>query len=1380
MAKPSWGARAMQILFAFALIFGLAAAALGPLQATPANADPGAELEVDVNVYLKNPDTSEFTPLTGPIDPCEDFYVNATVVNSGDAAAADVEATISIDANASLVAGESATKDLGNIQACGLADVWWLVHCDAPGMVNITVVAEDGTGMVTGSGSATVAQTTTPPDDLLEVTPVEYPEETVTPCTTFGIKASVRNISSPGVTAADVVATITIVGPASIVGGDPDTWPVGDIKPGDTQEVGWTLHCDGPGDVTITVDATSTTPGTVTPWSTTVHQKEPATLVVHIDSPVTSTDICTTCPWANFQVTGTVTNTGDVDALSVTAAISTDGPGGASITPPYLQSLGDIAAGASVSFSWDVACTSAGDVTFSVDANGYDAETSDSISGTDSVTVHQKNFLVDITAPVAGTTYSSCQDFDVSVTFRNCTGEDLTSVTATLTIDPSSGASIVSPGATQTFNICSCCEVTKDWTLHCDSSDDVTITVEAKKSDGTPLGDDSVAVVQEWKAHLVVGMATYLQDENGIMQPLDAFTPCQDFHVVIPVFNTGEATAEGVAVTVNTTGPATISGPSGDWITGNPEIPGGEARKMILLVHCDDEGDVTFTIPDPEGVTGTDENTGESVLDANKCISCPLTVKQIPLEVEIIEPTTCTDFLVSDDFTVKAKITNSSTLGQDIGDVCATLIWSGNAELVQPQTATKCLGDLPATSAITGELVGSVTDTDTTFSGTLDNFPIVPGSLTVELNGTTFTDNGDGTLSGGTGGSTINYTTGELTINFASGSARDVTADYHYYATVDEITWQMHCTGPGDVDFWVTATATDPNISATSDDDPETSGNQAVTVHQSYEATTLSVEILSPSDGTYIATSEEFAVTATITNTGDNTALGVSATVGISPPGKASVVGGPTPAVPTELAPGQSVTTTWTLHCNEGNDGTTITVTATAANADDASDTALVRQYPAAHLVVDITEYPVDPIAVCSDFVVTASITNTGEADAWEVSATLSVEPEGSVRVTEGGYTQAVGTLAGHGQNGTATLTWHLHCKQACESTITITAAAYDEYGWHLKQLCELVDELWVCELILDSEPGRAIDERFIEPMSVTVKQVDASTDLAITKSVDDDTPEVSDDVEFTIIVTNNGPGDATGVEVTDVLPAGLSHVSHDASQGTYCPECGGVWDVGSIAQGQSAILVIDAHVDEATEVTNTAAITAMDQADPVAANNSDSVTLNQEPVTAQDVPLGEDWNLMSLPLIPNDPDIEVVLASVIANVGIVWHYDAATGTWSSYIPGGPPPTLTTMNDGKGYWMEMTASDVLTVDGVELPLPPQTPPTYDVVAGWNLIGFKSTSPRTAGDYLAAIDGKYTIMYGYASGVFFVVQRDDLLQPGLGYWIAVTEPGTIYP
>jgi len=171
-------------------------------------------------------------------------------------------------------------------------------------------------------------------------------------------------------------------------------------------------------------------------------------------------------------------------------------------------------------------------------------------------------------------------------------------------------------------------------------------------------------------------------------------------------------------------------------------------------------------------------------------------------------------------------------------------------------------------------------------------------------------------------------------------------------------------------------------------------------------------------------------------------------------------------------------------------------------------------------------------------------------------------------------------------------------------------------------------------------------------------------------------------------------------------------------------------------------------------------------------------------------------WNLISLMLIPTSSDITDVLAGI-EEVVSVWAYDASIEDpderWSFYVPEPGLGDLEKMVDGKGYWIEMQGPHgdeeeyeeivTLTIVGQELPDPPDAPPAYSVVEGWNLIGFKSTTPRTVSSYLLAIDGKYTIVRGYESAYFatyFDLEAGENLDPGSGYWISITEPGTIYP
>ena len=59
-------------------------------------------------------------------------------------------------------------------------------------------------------------------------------------------------------------------------------------------------------------------------------------------------------------------------------------------------------------------------------------------------------------------------------------------------------------------------------------------------------------------------------------------------------------------------------------------------------------------------------------------------------------------------------------------------------------------------------------------------------------------------------------------------------------------------------------------------------------------------------------------------------------------------------------------------------------------------------------------------------------------------------------------------------------------------------------------------------------------------------------TDLVVTKTVDNGTPDEGDTITFTVTVTNSGSIQVTNVSLDDVLPAGLTAGTITPSQGSY------------------------------------------------------------------------------------------------------------------------------------------------------------------------------------------------------------------------------------
>lgn len=100
------------------------------------------------------------------------------------------------------------------------------------------------------------------------------------------------------------------------------------------------------------------------------------------------------------------------------------------------------------------------------------------------------------------------------------------------------------------------------------------------------------------------------------------------------------------------------------------------------------------------------------------------------------------------------------------------------------------------------------------------------------------------------------------------------------------------------------------------------------------------------------------------------------------------------------------------------------------------------------------------------------------------------------------------------------------------------------------------------------------------------------SSDVSITKTASTTTPAVGDRLDFTLAIANAGPSTATGVVVTDALPAGLLFVSADNAG---CVASGQVvtCTLGDLAAGASVNVTIATLVMKSGDIANTATVTA-------------------------------------------------------------------------------------------------------------------------------------------------------------------------------------------
>ena len=296
------------------------------------------------------------------------------------------------------------------------------------------------------------------------------------------------------------------------------------------------------------------------------------------------------------------------------------------------------------------------------------------------------------------------------------------------------------------------------------------------------------------------------------------------------------------------------------------------------------------------------------------------------------------------------------------------------------------------------------------------------------------------------------------------------------------------------------------------------------------------------------------------------------------------------------------------------------------------------------------------------------------------------------------------------------------------------------------------------------------------------------SVDLGVVKAVDDPTPSEGATIEYTIALGNSGLNTATSIEVTDVLPDGVTFVSSAATQGSYASGTG-IWSMASLAPAASETLTITATVDSGTlgtTIVNGASVTAVDQADAYPGNDADSTSIT---IPAADLSLTKAVDDAGPPE-GGTVDYTVVLANAgpdgvtavevtdalpggvtfLSSVATRGSYSSGTGVWS--VPGlfaGAADTLmitATVDPGTGGTTIVNAASVTASD-----LPDPNPGNESDSAAVTVEGADLGVVKTIDDPLPPEGGTITytvVLTNDGPDPATDVQIDDLLPAGVTY------------
>ncbi|CAM2009735.1 M43 family zinc metalloprotease [Acanthopleuribacter pedis] len=219
-----------------------------------------------------------------------------------------------------------------------------------------------------------------------------------------------------------------------------------------------------------------------------------------------------------------------------------------------------------------------------------------------------------------------------------------------------------------------------------------------------------------------------------------------------------------------------------------------------------------------------------------------------------------------------------------------------------------------------------------------------------------------------------------------------------------------------------------------------------------------------------------------------------------------------------------------------------------------------------------------------------------------------------------------------------------------------------------------------------DSTPGNDVpseDDRF----SQNLRTPEADLELGLT--LGNGTANVGDTVQLNLDLLNRGPDDATGVQVANRLPGGLT-ITGSSGAGSFAD---GLWTVASVPADSRVTLQISARVDVAGTKVNTAEIIAADQQDPDSTvNNNAAGEDDQASATIGAIDLSVAMQSDEpQPLVGENTTVTITLA----NAGP----DDATGVQVAVpIPAGVTLTNTPADFASGVWTPLTLAASSQVD----------------------------------------------------------------------------------
>jgi len=387
------------------------------------------------------------------------------------------------------------------------------------------------------------------------------------------------------------------------------------------------------------------------------------------------------------------------------------------------------------------------------------------------------------------------------------------------------------------------------------------------------------------------------------------------------------------------------------------------------------------------------------------------------------------------------------------------------------------------------------------------------------------------------------------------------------------------------------------------------------------------------------------------------------------------------------------------------------------------------------------------------------SAPNVGDTLSFEVTLTNNgAEAATNIEIVDtipAGYTVTNGTISNGGTILGNTITWNIASLNSSNSILLTYDVVVNAPTGAADHYVNVVEVTAVDQFDPDSTPNNfdgtdslEDDEAFFDCPTVQRLDMDLSKTLS---AASNSNPNVGETITFEVTLNNNGPNDATNVQIEDIIPVGYTLDASSISNGGTATGSTILWDIATLTASTNIVLTYDVSVNAPTgaanEYQNIAQVKAADQYDTDSTpDNFDGIaTLEDDEAvfTLGGTPSNDADLEASMTVSDNNPNTgdTVTFTITILNNGPV---DATNIAIENYVPAGYAVTgigqggsqtgndiswpLFDLTNGNSTTFTFTATvnsptgssdefqNVAEVVGVDQPDPDSTPNNFDGVA----------------------------------------------------------------